>query len=225
MSDNVKNEKVIPFWKIIYKRLKLIILVTLSFALLGLAYGLLFVKTEYTVTTSLILKLEADDVTAGENRNNASLTQLYFPPIKQVIFSPEVINKTNETLPKDKQVNASSLGMVYGEKSMIFTMSYTDYDVSVAKEKLATIIETSKEFVSKKNIILAESAEIVELQDGYDESSHSGLATTIVIVGAIGLVVGVGLAFLIYFLDNTAKDKEEIEELTGTTVIANIENQ
>jgi capsular polysaccharide biosynthesis protein len=224
MSDNVKNEKVIPFWKIIYKRLKLIILVTLSFALLGLAYGLLFVKTEYTVTTSLILKLEANDITAGENRNNASLTLLYFRPIKELV-DPKVINKANESLPKDKQVNAGSFEMNYGEKSMIFTMSYTDYDVNVAKEKLAKIIETYKEFVSNKIMIQAENAEIVELQDGYDESSHSGLASTIVIVGAIGLVVGVGLAFLIYFLDNTAKDKEEIEELTGTTVIANIENQ
>jgi len=224
MSDTVKKEKVIPFWKIIYKKLTLIILVTILFAIIGLAYGLLFVKTEHTVTTSMILKLETDDVSSGENRNNASLTYLYFPPIKQVIFSPEVINETNNALSKDKQVSSSSLKMNYGEKSMIFTMSYTDYDKEVAKEKLAAIIETSKKYISKQNIILAKSAEIVELQDGYSESQHRGLATTIVITSAIGLVLGVGLAFLLYFLDNTAKDKEEIEELTGTTIIANIEN-
>ena len=67
MSDNVKKEKVIPFWKIIYKRLTLIILITVLCALIGFGYGLLFIKPEYTVTSSMILKLETNDVSSGEN--------------------------------------------------------------------------------------------------------------------------------------------------------------
>ena len=226
MSEKAKKEKVIPFWRIIYKKLTFIILITVVFALIGLAYGLIFVKPEYTITKSLILKLEVNQGSSSDNRNEASITKIYFPVVKDIVTSEIVINDA-KALAGDKNISASALNLNYGETSMIFTMSYTDNDIELAKLKLSAIIEASKKPIANEKLVAAKNARIEETQrpEIYDVDVHNGLATTIVIAGAIGLVVGVGLAFLIYFLDNTAKDKEEIEELTGTTIIANIENQ
>lgn len=42
------------------------------------------------------------------------------------------------------------------------------------------------------------------------------------IAGVLGIFIGVGLAFLLAFVDNTVKTKEEVEELLGLPVLAQI---
>ena len=42
------------------------------------------------------------------------------------------------------------------------------------------------------------------------------------IAGVLGIFIGVGLAFLLAFVDNTIKTKEEVETLLGLPVLAQI---
>ena len=221
MNENTTNERVIPFWKIIYKKLTLIILLAVLVGLLGFGYALTNVKPVYTAQTSLILKMEVSDAGLSTNTNNATLAKKYFPAIKEVITSPRVISETKEKT--GKQVNVSNLSITYGDSSMIFTLGYSDETPELAKEKLFAVIETAKVVLQNDKIIEAKSVELVELQTDANVSVYNSLASSVVIGVAIGALIGVAIAFLLYFLDNTVKDKTEMEEATGVPVIAYIE--
>ena len=102
MSEVVNNEKVIPFWKIIYKKLLLIVMLTVLFAILGLGYATMFVKPVYTAQTSLILKLDiGNDSTGKETQNTATVTSLYFPSVQEVITSSRAVSMMNKDVAED----------------------------------------------------------------------------------------------------------------------------
>ena len=217
MSETNTNERNVSFWSIIYKKLVLIILIAVLFALLGLGYALTYVKPVYTAQTSLILKMEVSDVGLSTNTNNATLAKKYFPAIKEVVTSPKVISEAG------KNISANNLAITYGDSSMIFTLSYTDATPELAKEKLFAVIETAKVVLQNDKIIEAKSVELVELQTDANVSVYNSLASSVIIGVAIGALIGVAIAFLLYFLDNTVKDKTEMEETTGVPVIAYID--
>lgn len=121
------------------------------------------------------------------------------------------------------KVSAKSLGETTsktGPKYM-FTISVSDENEQVAIEK-AKILALSGNRVSR------------EFFDGYttvlDElessvSSDISVVKNVLISFVIGLVLSIVVVYLKCLLDKTATDKDEIERLTGTTVIAFIDDQ
>ena len=89
------------------------------------------------------------------------------------------------------------------------TISYQSQDPQEAKiilEKItSSFIEKSKELIPNGNVKVIETVE-------YPENPVSpNKKMNIAIAGILGLMLGVGIALLIDFLDNTYKNKEQIE--------------
>lgn len=67
--------------------------------------------------------------------------------------------------------------------------------------------------------------ELVKNTDGVSVSSGKSLIKTLAIFTLVGLVLALAIVYLKVLLDNTVKDKEEIEMLTGVSMLAYIEKQ
>lgn len=228
MNETIKNEKVIPFWKIIYKRLVLIILITALCGVIGFGYSYLFKKPIYTATKSVILKLETTTNEEDNSNRNATIAKIYLPTIKEMITSPRLANNINDKITGKKtaenSVTSDSISVTYSEDSLVFTIAYSDYSMELAEKKLELVIAEANELVDVPHMVNAKNVDIKALQEEATPSDKNSYAISTIIGSAIGLVLGVAVAFLIYFLDNTAKDKEEMEELLGVPVISKIDN-
>lgn len=220
-SDNIT---IMPFLKLLYRKLVLVILVTVLLALMGLGYAIYKVKPVYTVSRSFILCMSLSD--SQSESTNASLGKIYMPQIESVIKSPSVMQEANE-LYKERYgdaggtVSASSIKISYGNDSLIFSFSYSDYDSKVAEQKLGTVYDVVQS--SLKENIRADVVKIVSTNNKVSESVNSGRTKYVVSGALIGAVLSVFIVFVIYVLDNTVKDKKEFEELTGVSVVAYID--
>lgn len=67
--------------------------------------------------------------------------------------------------------------------------------------------------------------ELVNDSSDVKVSKVNATMKNLVIFGALGLVVAVGAVFIKTFFDSTAKDKNELEKITGIDVLAYIEKQ
>ena len=67
--------------------------------------------------------------------------------------------------------------------------------------------------------------ELIKDTDGVSVSTSDSLIKNVVIFIVLGVVLAGMIVYLKALLDNTVKDKEEIESLTGVSVIAYIEKQ
>ena len=126
------------------------------------------------------------------------------------------------------QVSAKSLGetnAISGPK-YIYTISVREGQPSVAVEK-ARILALAGNRVARLFFdgYTTHLNELVKDSNGVSVSSDVSLKKNVLVALVIGFVLSVALVYLKYFLDNTASDKDEVERITGTTVIAYIEDQ
>lgn len=231
-----ETKKTIPFFRLLVKNLLLEILIAFLCALVAFGISMYTDKTYYTVNQSVMLRTSIQSgLGQASQSSNASHGKLYMPMVKDSITNPEAIRKANE-LYKQKhpditdEISASDINVTYKENSLIFNISYTDFSEQKSKEKLAIVFEVANEQLKKD---IKGEVKLI-LTDGVDEdggvryysvvTSDSTFENTL-LGGAIGVVLAVLIVFIKHITDNTVKDKDEFEALTGASVISYIEKE
>ena len=101
-------------------------------------------------------------------------------------------------------------------------MSYTDFSIEGAKEKLDCVIESARENIS--DYLVADDFDIKPIEYEATISENNKFFMCL----GMGLGVGVALAILLILLiilfDNTVKDIDDIEEIVDANFMGYIEN-
>ena len=228
----------------------LILLMTLVGLGLGFGYAELKVKPVYTASKSVMFivnatKIDSSSATSGNgSSNNATLAKRYLPDAAVYITSDLFVKKDNEfysAAAKENpeiygtdpgSISRGAISVSYSDNSLIFSISYSDSTENAAKLKLDKVIEGSNFMIVNsgeedseiKGLIMGEDMELKPTQTYATVSVRNGNSRMIVIGAILGLVVGLAIVLLIYLLDNTVKDMRELERLTGSNVIAYLEN-
>ena len=227
----VENEKSFPFFKILLKNLLLIILTTILCALLFLGYSVMKVPPTYTASRSLILRTEIDSSSSqSQTANQATLAKRYLPTVEKLIKSPELLDEAEVNFLKKyegstERLSKGAINVSYGEKSLIFSISYTDLSEDLAKKKLEVLIDTFSQSTVVSQGIMAENVKFIHTQKNTDISKSTVYVKYALIGAVVGAVISVVIALVVYALDNTVRDKKEFEELTGVSVIAYINKE
>ena len=181
------------------------------------------IKPKYEVSTKIFVgKAEQ------EEKYNNSDVQMY----QQLIKTYSETIKTKDLVGNAiKNVNTiKTTGQVLGNitvtpiaNTQILQVKYKDDDSKEAKEILSAItnefINTSKTLVTNGNVKVIESVE--EPKIPVTPKKYLNISMGIV----IGLLAGVGISILLETVDNTFKDRDEIERVVGIPVIGIIPNQ
>ncbi len=223
------NNSNFSIWKALIKKWFIIAIAFVICFGVAIAYSAIKIKPVYTAQTSIVLKLAiSGDIVASNNTNNATLAKRNFPTVKESLKSAQCAevanahyNEKNGTV--GNNISKGAIQVRYGEKSMIFTLGYTDVSADVAKAKLESIIETAPGIL--ETVIEANSVDLVPVQNVYDISVSDQKSMIIPLGAIVGLVLGVGIALLICLLDNKVRKKEDIEDLTGVNVIACVNSE
>lgn len=215
------NETNIPIFSILYKNLVLIIMSTVLFALVGLGYCVWKVPTQYVASRSVILRTTMEDSSSSSLSNQAALAKIYLPNVAKLIKSPDVIKEVNDVYNNGSEtVSRNAIGVVYGEKSLIFTITYTDKTPELAEEKLNKLIEVfsgSEKFIQS---VQAKEAKLIHTQKKCSIEEKTSYAKFVVVGGLAGAGLSIIVALLAYVLDNTIKSKEELEGIVGSSLLA-----
>ena len=118
---------------VLYRKLTLLIIATIIGLLAGLGIAFLSAKPTYTATKRVMFvtkySLPTDDKGNPINSagNDMMLAKLYLPNAVDKIKSQIVIFDANEIYQGEGEVSSKSISALYGEESLIFSLSYTDY--------------------------------------------------------------------------------------------------
>ena len=245
MENKIENqERTFPLLKILKRNWLLMAMITVLITMLLIAYSLCFTKPVYTATRSFILRTEL--VSGGTNMSNGALAvDVLLPQIEDNFTSQKYNDMANYKYFNDKDgendkyikynntaISRGAISFEYSQGSLIAKLSYTDTDAKVAVEKLKAVFDTANEFFSQ--VESNQDAYTIELiptdNTEYDDSrfvitENSSLKKFVI----IGVVAGVFVAFAVVLiknaLDTTVKDRQELEEITGTNLLATIDKQ
>ncbi len=219
------SENPVSFFRVMRKNIVLVVLIIVLCSLCGVLYSVLYVKPVYTASRSVILRTAVDiddDRTNTSATNDATLAKIHLPNVEAAMKSPNILAlATKYYNTENESVSGGGVSVKYGDSSLIFSISYTDVNTDIAKGKLSALIKAASEklpeFLEAKDVALIG----VQNQDVVAESSSSNKSIVLSVV--IGVAIAFVLVLVMYALDNTVKNKNEFEYLTGVSVIAVID--
>lgn len=223
-ETNEKDEKAFPFFKILYRNVILIAIATIIGLVAGLSVAFVRNKPVYTAKCDVILKLSLDTNGISSEQtiaNSLVLAKNYMRTMADTISAPDTVEKATSYNGND--IRANKIGVDFSSNNMMFTVSYSDADGETAKMKLADVIKASQFEIIERKPVEGTNIMFIETQKEYYVVRSDKKVAYAVAGACAGLGISVIVAFLAYYLDNKVKSEEELEELTGVSLLSYIE--
>lgn len=208
-------------FKTLRKRLSLIALITAIAITISGVISFAILTPIYQASTQILVNQSKEDATSPFNtqdiQTNIQLINTYSEIIKSPAILSKVIDELNlDTTPAELYSNITVNSV---QNSQVVKIVVLDPDPAQAVD-IANVTATvfQKEIVSLMNVdnvnILA-AAEMAEKPSPVKPNPKLNMA----IAAVIGLMLGVGVAFLLEYLDTTMKTEQDIEEILELPIL------
>ena len=132
---------------------------------------------------------------------------------------------------RGKWFNGSNVGTNYNSSEsdtvVNFKLWVTDLNSTTAREKARIFALAADVALNRKVDFGTATAGIIELNNSSSGVSVAADVPTnriIIIAAFIGFMISLALIYILYLLDNTVKAKEQLEKMTGASVVAYIDD-
>ncbi|MGM0923286.1 MAG: YveK family protein [Bacillota bacterium] len=205
------------------KRLGLILIITAIATMTSGVVSYFFITPIYQTSTQILVnQSQADQQQFNPNQiqTNLQLINTY----NVIIKSPAILDKVKSELNLKESTGALNSKITVGSEKDSQVVLITVQDEK--PEKAALIANTvAATFQSEiKNIMKVDNVSILSKADIGEQLSpiKPKPVLNMAIAFVVGLMSGVGLAFLLEYFDNTIKDEQEIEKLLELPVLGSI---
>lgn len=221
---NEMEEQVISLSEIfeaLKKRWVMIVAITLTATLISGVISFFVIDPVYETSTKVFIGKEENDETAY-NTNDIQMYQKLLQTYAQAIKTRDLVGRAIDNLSYDLQENnvIGGLTVTPVTDTQILQINYKSKDPKEAKDVLKSVtqefIKTSKELVPNGNVKVIEEVQLPENPVSPNKKMNIAIAFL------LGLMVSVGLVFLLEYLDNTYKNKEQLEKELDIPVLGAI---
>lgn len=210
-------------FKTLRKRWKLIMLLTLIAALISGSISYFLLTPVYQSSTQILVnqKQSENQLDSTQIRSNIDMINTY----SVIIKSPAILDKVIDELDLNQSVEQLSGKITINsqENSQVFSLTVQDSNPAKAVEIANTVSsifqKEIKDIMKVDNVSILAKAEIKENPSPVKPNPIFNIAIAVV----VGLMAGIGLAFLLEYLDNTIKDEDDIERLLDLPLLGSIQ--
>jgi len=207
-------------FKTLKKRMWLIILLTVIAVTTSGLISFLLLTPIYQSSTQILINQEKTDVTAFNSQDIQTNLQL-INTYNVIIKSPAILSKVIEQLDLDTTPTAlnSQITVNNEQDSQVVSISVQDPNPSVAVD----IANTTASVFQKEIVKLMKVDNVSVLTPAVFAENPSPVKPdpilNMAIAAVIGLMLGVGIAFLLEYLDTTVKNEQDVEELLNLPIL------
>jgi len=208
---------------ILRKRVSLIVLITLVFTITSGVLSYFVIKPVYKSDISVIIgKSDKDDNGQKQNLNDVMMYQqmvkTYSVLAKSRKVADEVVNKLDLKMSAGAVLSMVTVAPQGNTEFLNISVKSKDPDqaMKIANQLAKSLKEVSADVYGRDNVKLLDEALLPTSPDSPKPLLNMAIAFF------IGIMVSVGLVFLIEYMDNTIKTQEDVEKLLGLPVIGTI---
>lgn len=220
MEDSISIKELLGMIK---KRWMIIVLLTIVVGTLSGVVSYFLLTPKYEASTQILVnqKDTNNQFDATQMRGNIELINTYSVIIKSAAILEKVIeelklNQSVEQLEKNISVNSQS-------ESQVFSLTVHDSKpgraVEIANKISETFQQDIKGIMNVDNVNILAKAELKENPAPISPNPKMNIAVGIV----LGLLMGVGLVFLLEYMDNSLHSSDDVEACLGLPVLGSIQ--
>ena len=202
-------------------KLGVVILFVALVGILGCLYGLFIQKPMYKSSTSIVLISEAKDnsqLTYNDVSVNQNLVSTYSEIVKSKRVLGQVINNLNLNYTYGALSNNIEVSSVTG--TQIIKITVTDENsktaMKVANEIGKVFAKEIPELYNISNVNILDTAEVAPSAYNVNITKQSAISLL------AGLVLGLGVVFVMYYFDRSVKNASQIEDKLKLPVLATV---
>ncbi len=205
------------------KRLALILAITLTAVIVSGVVSFFFLTPIYQASTQIIVN-QSKDEQALYNYNEVQTNLQLINTYTVIIKNAAILDKVAKDLDLDLTAQQLSEKITIGSEneSQVVNITVQDEDPKTAANIANTTAKVFKEeiveIMNVDNVSVLAQASVVDGQSPVKPQPILNIAIALV----VGLMAGVGLAFLLEYLDNTLKSEQDIEKTLGLPVLGTI---
>ncbi|MBE6067131.1 MAG: capsular biosynthesis protein [Clostridium lundense] len=213
------------FYIILRKRLKLIASITIACTILAAIISFFIIKPTYEARTSIIVgkpqaaegNLQNSDITMYQN-----LIKTYAEIAKSERVAQNASNKLNLKYTPKQILNMINVTPKQGTQILEIKAENKD-----SKEAAALIDAVTSAFVQESKVAFPTGGtiEVLDRARVPEKPIAPNKSLNVAIALVLGLMISVGLAFILEYMDKTIKTEEDVEKYLGLPVIGLIPNQ
>lgn len=223
------NEEIIrieDILDVLIKRWKMILLISILATLISTLVSFFLISPKYQAGTKLFIgKENTANQDQSYNNNDVQMYQKLLKTYAEVIQTRDLVEHAIESsnLNLDAEDVLKNLTVTPRADTQILEISYINIDPIVSQKVVESVtdefIKYSTELIPNGNVKIIEDVRLPENPVSPNKKMN------IVIAFLLGLMVSIGLSFLIEFMDNTLKTKEQAENVLDLPVIGVIPNE
>ena len=211
---NEMEEQVISLSEIfdaLKKRWIMIVAITLAATIVSGVITFFVIDPVYETSTKVFVGKEENDE-AAYNTNDIQMYQKLLQTYAQTIKTKDLVSRAISSLSYDLEASnvVGALTVNPITDTQILQIKYQSKDPQEAKDVLKSVtdefIVTAKELVPNGNVRVIEEVELPENPVSPNKKMNIAIALL------LGLMVSVGIVILLEYLDNTYKNKEQLEK-------------
>lgn len=226
MSEDINEEiiKIRDVVKILKKRWKMILSITIISTIFSAVASFYIISPKYEASTKLFIGKENDKNT-NYNDNDIIMYQKLLKTYAEVIETNNLVEKAIEKdgLSTTPEEVLKGLVVTPRNDTQILEIKYTSKDRELAKDVLDSItsefVESSIQLIPNGNVKILEDIKVPDSPVSPNKSMYIAIAVL------VGLMISIGLSFLLEFMDNTVNTKEELEQILGIPAIGAIPDE
>lgn len=206
----------------IKEKISLLLVITIGICLIGCVYGLFIQKPLYRSYTTVILG-GSENSTSGITQSDVALAKNLVNTYAEIVTSRRVLNQVIKELKLDTSYESlkGKINVTALNNTEIIKITVSDRNAIEAKN----IANVTANYFSKEVIELY-NMNNVNILDTATESSNPyniNVAKQFIVYLIIGLVLGAGVLFIIFYFDRTIKSVEQVEQKIKLPILGSVQ--
>ena len=215
--EEIDLKELFGFFK---SKLGLFIFILVGVCLIGSIYGLVIQKPMYSSYTTVILGGTDTTITQNDVTLNKNLVNTYAEIVKSRRVLDQVIEELSLNINYDSLVSKITVSAVNNTEIIKITVNDRD---AIAAKNIANV--TASVFTEEVvNLYNMDNVNILDEAITNEVPYNINVVKQIIIYFMIGLVLAMGILFIVYYFDRTITSVEQVEQKIKLPILGSVQD-